>query len=65
MNKKILIPVAVAIIGLGAISTFFEFSKSISGKFTSPVGTSAYAILTFILLVGISLLVMFRTHKKL
>lgn len=64
MNKKILIPIAVAIIGLAAMSTFFEFSQSISGKFAAPVGASTYAILTFLLLVGISLVIMFRKHQK-
>ncbi|MEK6909579.1 MAG: hypothetical protein AABW61_00710 [Candidatus Aenigmatarchaeota archaeon] len=64
MNKRILIPIVVVIIGLAAMSTFFEFSQSISGKFATPVGASTYAILTFLLLVGISLLIMFRKHQK-
>lgn len=64
MNKKILISIAVIIIGIAAMSTFFEFSESISGRFATPVGTSAYAILTFILLVGITFLIMFRKHQK-
>jgi len=64
MNKKILIPIAVIIIGIAAMSTFFEFSQSISGRFATPVGARSYAILTFILLVGVALLIIFRKHKK-
>ena len=64
MNKKILISIAVIVIGVSAVSTFFEFSQSISGKFAAPVGASAYAVLTFLLLVGVSLLIIFRKRQK-
>jgi len=64
MNKKILISIAVIVIGVSAVSTFFEFSQSISGKFVAPVGASAYAVLTFLLLVGVSLLIIFRKRQK-
>ena len=64
MNNKILISIAVVIIGVSAMSTFFEFSQSISGKFAAPVGASTYAVLTFLLLVGISFLIIFRKHQK-
>lgn len=60
MDKKILISIAFVIIGLASISTFFEFSQNISGKFVAPVATNAYAVLTFLVLVGIALFFVFR-----
>lgn len=60
MNKKILISVAVVVIALASLSTLFEFSQNISGKFVIPVATNVYGILTFLVLIGISLFIIFR-----
>lgn len=60
MNTRILISVAIVLILLASIATFFEFSQNISGKFVAPVATNFYAVLTFLILIGISLFVIFR-----
>ena len=60
MNKNVLISVAVVLIALAAVSTFFEFSHNVSGKFAVPVATNLYAVLTFLILTGISLFLVLR-----
>ncbi len=62
MNKKILISIATISIALATLSTFFELSQNISGKFVAPVAINIYATLTFLVLISVSLFIIFRKN---
>ena len=58
MNKKAFIPVALSLIALASASVFLDSQKV--GNFVSPVSTSMYAVLSFIILAGVALFVIFK-----
>ncbi len=62
MEKKILISVATILIVLASVSTFYDFSKGISGEVVAPGIANVYVIFTALVLIGISVFVIFRKH---